>query len=171
MYHGEMQDAPCNAVEEVRAPLFEWRGYAVSRELLIRIAPWWLAVLIVGSLLPGPEKNYFITPTSPLMVAQAHPALWHRLFHYLTFGSTAAMLMLIGETLLLQVAAAFGVGILGLALEWAQFRIYQLPQMEWWDARDDAFACIAVYLLMRWYAGWHTRLHPLDEFHRSSSLR
>jgi hypothetical protein len=122
----------------------------IPRGFLIRIAPWWLALLIIGSLLPGPEKDVIVGSTPPAAIAQRHPAPVHRVVHYLSFGSTALILMLISETAAQQFAVACSVALLGLTLEWLQFSVFSLMFLEWWDVRDDALACFVVLVLIQW---------------------
>jgi hypothetical protein len=122
----------------------------VPRAFLVRIAPWWVACLIIGSFLPGAIKDALGT-TNPLSeMAHGRAVLAHRLVHFTSFGSTALILMLIAETRAQQLAAGLGVAILGLMLECSQFSLLSLKYMEWWDVRDDALAACGSLVLIQW---------------------
>lgn len=110
----------------------------LRRSLLVRIAPFWIAAVVAGSLLPG-IKDVFGTS-----LARSVPR--HRFYHFLAFGSTALLLFLIGRTALQRLRGPVAAVALGLVLEYAQHRIFG-SRMEWWDLRDDAYAAAAAWLV------------------------
>jgi len=87
---------------------------------------------------------------TPEAATQGRAVARHRVAHFLTFGSTALLLVLISETVAEEIWAGFGVVALGFILEWSQFAIIGLTEMEWWDVRDDTLAAIGVLLLTQW---------------------
>jgi len=87
---------------------------------------------------------------TPEAATQGRAVARHRVAHFLTFGSTALLLVLISETVAEEIWAGFGVVALGFILECSQFAIIGLTEMEWWDVRDDTLAAIGVLLLTQW---------------------
>jgi len=116
----------------------------LTRSLVTRIAPFWIVVLIVGSVLPDQAKN----------AIGAHSQ--HRLYHLLSFGATAYLLTLIGRSNRERFYALLFVIALGTALELAQHLIFHSP-FEWWDVRDDTIGVLAAAPLGLWPA-LHRRL-------------
>lgn len=122
----------------------------IPRTFLVRIAPWWILLVIIGSFLPGTSKEKIGTLNTPEAAMEGRVAAKHRIAHFLTFGSTALLLVLISETAAEAMWAGFGVAALGFILECSQFALIGLKEMEWWDVRDDALAAIGVLLLTQW---------------------
>lgn len=106
--------------------------------------------VIIGSFLPGTSKQAIGTINPPEAIAEGRVGVKHRVAHYLTFGSTALLLIVISETASQQLWAGFGVALLGFVVECSQYAVMGLSCMEWWDVRDDAIAAIAILLLAQW---------------------
>jgi hypothetical protein len=121
----------------------------IPRAFLVRIAPYWVACLIVGSFLPGPSKDALGTTNPPAVVAQGRATAEHRLAHFIAFGSTALILVLIAKTPM-QIVAALSIAVLGLMVEFGQYELLNLPHMEWWDVRGDTLAALGSLLLAQW---------------------
>jgi hypothetical protein len=107
----------------------------MPRSLLVRIAPFWILVLIIGSLSPRTKDALGTSAQSR-----------HRICHFLSFGSTALLLVLVGTTAPKRAAAALSVIGLGVLLEFWQHSIGGF-RIEWWDIRDDTYAAIAAWLI------------------------
>jgi hypothetical protein len=130
----------------------------MPRTHLIRIAPLWILCLIAGSLLPSAVKEALGTSAN-VRIVEGHLEiatipLRHRVFHFLSFGSTALMLLLIGRTPTQRLYGSLGTIALGLVIEYAQHWIAPAP-VEWWDVRDDAYAALTAWLFGRWPALRH----------------
>ena len=95
----------------------------------------------VGSFLPGPAKRALGTHPDN------HFHAGHRLFHFATFGLTTAVLLLLAERLRDEVKAVLFVAVWGCAIELAQYGTALSGVFEWWDARDDVYAAVIVFLL------------------------
>ena len=108
----------------------------ISRTFLTRIAPIWVLVLALGSFLPDHAKGAIGTHSL------------HRLYHLISFGSTAYLLSLIARDTRERLAAASFVIFLGLTLEFFQHIVFHIP-LEWWDVRDDTLGVLAAALLIR----------------------
>jgi hypothetical protein len=113
----------------------------MSRQRLTIVAEPMLLLLIVGSVLPYGAKA---------ALGEQMP-FKHRIYHALTYGSTAWLLTLIARNPRERVAAILGMIALGAALEYMQHCIYLCPY-EWWDVRDDSFGVVAAALLDQWSA-------------------
>ena len=122
----------------------------IPRAFLVRLAPWWVLMVIIGSFLPGKSKEAIGTTNSPGAAAQGRAVLKHRFAHFVAFGSTALLLVVIGETATQQFWAGLGVAALGFILECSQYALLGLSSIEWWDVRDDAIAAIGTLLLAQW---------------------
>ena len=122
----------------------------ISRAFLVRIAPWWVLCVIIGSFLPASSKHALGTGNTPEAAAQGHAVPAHRLAHFLTFGSTTLLLVVIAETTSQQLGAGLVVAASGFLIECTQYAVLGLTEMEWWDVRDDAAAAIAALLLAQW---------------------
>jgi hypothetical protein len=96
----------------------------------------WVLVLAAGSFLPDHAKDAIGT----------HAV--HRLYHLVSFGSTAYLLSLIARDTRERFAASFFVIALGCALEYGQHVVFHIP-IEWWDIRDDTLGVLAAALLIR----------------------
>lgn len=122
----------------------------IPRAFLVRLAPWWVLFVIIGSFLPGTSKNAIGTTNPPEVAAQGRVAPKHRLAHILTFGSTALLLVIISETAAQQLWAGLGVAALGFFLECSQYAFLGLESIEWWDVRDDTIAAIGTLVVAQW---------------------
>jgi len=109
-----------------------------------RIAPIWVAGLVVGSFLPGTWKKTL--GTQPFVLHQA-VAPQHRLAHLVTFGFTALLFLLLTDRPRDEARAAGAAFVLGCAIEILQFSFGLAPVFEWWDLRDDAVGILAVWLI------------------------
>jgi len=108
----------------------------MSRQLLIRIAPFWILLVLIGSFMPG-AKHALGTSSS---------ILTHRLYHVASFGSAALILLLIADNGPRRLAALLGVVTLGVLIEFLQHSIYSIP-VEWWDIRDDSVSAAGAWLV------------------------
>lgn len=122
----------------------------IPRTFLVRIAPWWVLLVIIGSFLPATSKEAIGTMNTPEAANEGRAVGRHRIAHFLTFGSTALLLVLVSETAAQEIWAGFGVAALGFILECSQFALIGLTEVEWWDVRDDALAAVGVLLLAQW---------------------
>lgn len=124
-----------------------------SRRLLKQVIPFWLLVLIIGSFLPGHAKEAIGTPdrtAAHSLPITNHVALTpHRLYHLLSFGATALLLMLVARTKTGEFGGAFATIVLGVVIEVGQYLSNDFV-LEWWDIRDDTIAVIAALLLIQW---------------------
>jgi hypothetical protein len=115
---------------------------------LRRIAPFWIACLILGSLLPGEAK--IAIGSSRLSEQHLPPSAaelgeWkHRTFHIVGFGATAFLFLSIAGTATGELASMIGLLGLGVAIEYAQVFVYA-NRLETEDVRDDAYGVVAVY--------------------------
>lgn len=122
----------------------------IPRRYLVRIAPWWILLVLIGSFLPAHRKEELGTLNSARTYGGGGQASWnHRLAHFLVFGSTTLLFLLLAETRAQQIRAAAAVALFGLAIECAQFQFLGLDRIEWWDIRDDALAAVIMLLLDR----------------------
>jgi hypothetical protein len=117
--------------------------------LLRRIAPVWIACLILGSLLPGEAK--IAIGSSRLSEQQDRPPSaaelgeWkHRTFHLVGFGATAFLFLVIARSATGELVSMVGIFGLGVAIEFAQVFVYA-NRLEPEDMRDDGYAIVAVY--------------------------
>jgi hypothetical protein len=113
------------------------------RTFLRRIAPYWVAGLIICSLWSAP-KDLFGTYYSLHM-------LRHRAFHMTAFGLTAVLFLLLSTDRRQEVKSVWGVFALGVFLEIAQKLIYGIV-FEWWDIRDDGVGIFAGFVLVQFGA-------------------
>ena len=116
-----------------------------------RVVPFWVAGVVIGSFLPGPWK--LAIGTRPFM--KAHPLdPRHRVLHFVTFGVTAVLFMLLRDRVQDRARAAVAALLLGCAIEVLQFVTGLASVFEWWDLRDDlcgvAVAFVAVEVVRVW---------------------
>jgi hypothetical protein len=118
--------------------------------LLRRIAPLWIACLIVGSLLPGEAK---IAIGSSRLSDQHQQAAgietgeWkHRTFHIVGFGATAFLFLAIARSAAGEVVSIAGILGLGVAIEFAQVFLYA-NRLEPEDMRDNAYGILGMYVV------------------------
>lgn len=109
-----------------------------------------MLLVIIGSFLPGKSKEAIGTINTREASAEGRAVTRHRVAHFLTFGSTALLFVLISETPAQEIGAGFAVAVFGFLLECSQFALLGLTELEWWDVRDDALAAIGVLLLAQW---------------------
>lgn len=118
--------------------------------LLRRIAPLWIACLIVGSLLPGEAK--IAIGSSRLSDQQQQKAgietgEWkHRTFHIVGFSATAFLFLAIARTAVKEFVSVAGLFGLGVAIEFAQVFLYA-NRLEPEDMRDDAYGIFGMYVI------------------------
>jgi hypothetical protein len=105
----------------------------------------WFTGLFITALLPGEAKVRMgtIPRTGPSHSSHVPPA--HRIAHFLGFGTSAALLILLAEDEFAPWRAGSPAFLAGLVIECVQAVIYQ-GYFEWWDLRDDAYAVTAVVL-------------------------
>ena len=96
----------------------------------------WVVTLIIGSLSPDDVKDSIGTHS------------YHRLFHFVSFGATAVLFLLISRTRRQEYIAAGGVFALGLTLEALQHFIFG-SDFEWWDVRDDFIGILIALAVFR----------------------
>ena len=122
----------------------------MPRRYLVHIAPFWVLALILGSLLPGHTKH-LLGVSTPYSAARHGRVHWqHRLAHFLSFGSTTGLLLLLTRTRSQDVLVLLGMLLLGLSLEYVQHVLFETEGLEWWDVRDDSYAEVVVYLAGQW---------------------
>jgi hypothetical protein len=121
--------------------------YFVSRPFLKRLAPFWVLCLVIGSLLPSDTK--VLLGTHPGVRRGPHKlrvtSPQHKIFHLVTFGSTALLFLRISTDKRQELLWMFAVVALGGMLEIAQHLIGG-NEFEWWDVRDDTYGVLAVFL-------------------------
>ncbi len=104
----------------------------MPRTFLIGLIPIWLLALVVGSLLPF-EARVFVGD---------HATLQHRIVHFLAFGATTGLLILLGRNSRDRTLTVGLVAVLAVTIEFLQHRIYGSP-FEYWDVRDDVLGSLA----------------------------
>jgi hypothetical protein len=122
----------------------------LRRPLLRQIAPFWIVAVIVGSFMPYAFKQemgttLIFTPSGGSLADQV--TLWHRAVHILLFGSTTAILVLIGRSSVARAAALVAALCLGFSIEFTQ-NLMDHYGVEWWDVRDDFIGAILVFLVL-----------------------
>jgi hypothetical protein len=127
----------------------------LRRTQLLRIVALWVLCLVAGSVLPDRAKEALGTTAHMVKVngELQLPTMQfrHRLYHFLSFGSTAFLLILLARTPTERLVWPLATIALALAIEYVQHLIGGGP-MEWWDVRDDAYAAAAAWLLGQWPA-------------------
>ena len=112
------------------------------RAAVRKIVPYWVVAVLVGSFLPGSLKD--LIGTRPYI--SNHPVEWqHRLAHFLTFGLTALLFMLLAERRREEAFLAVAAFLLGCLIEFAQFAVGFALVVEWWDIRDDFLAALGAF--------------------------
>jgi hypothetical protein len=107
-------------------------------------------LVIIGSFLPGTSKEAIGTINPPKIASKGGVGLKHRSAHFLAFGSTALLLVMIAETTTQQLWAGLAVAGLGFLLECSQYAFLGLDTVEWWDVRDDVIAAIGALVIAQW---------------------
>jgi hypothetical protein len=110
----------------------------VPRRILVRIAPIWIVGLAAVSLQGWRPRT-------------ACASAVHQAFHFLAFGASTLLLLLLARTAGQRLYAALGIVALAIAIEYAQYSIFG-SALEWWDMRDDAAAAFAAWLIGQWPA-------------------
>jgi hypothetical protein len=110
------------------------------------VLPFWVLALVVGSFLPAERKQALGTQSiTPRPYAEPH---WpHRVWHIVSFGSTA-LLACLAETSRprRRLLWALLVIALGASIETAQW-LGNDYSFEWWDVRDDAYGVLICAVL------------------------
>jgi hypothetical protein len=112
----------------------EWRSHLPLRLLRLIAVPWTFC-LIVGSLAPNSLKDAIGT--------HSH----HRPYHFIVFGATAVLFLLISQTRRqewIAVGGALGIGVVMETLQCLSDGYF-----EWWDLRDDALGILVAFVLFR----------------------
>jgi hypothetical protein len=117
----------------------DWRRHIPQQLLRVIVVPWTLC-LIVGSLLPDDVKESIGT--------HSH----HRPYHFIAFGATALLFLLISNTRRQEWISVGGAFALGLSLETLQCLLD--GYFEWWDLRDDALGILLAFALFRMADRW-----------------
>src|SRR5271165_5270069 len=117
----------------------DWRRYIPLRVLRVIAVPWTLC-LIVGSLSPDYVKETIGTHS------------FHRPYHFIAFGATALLFLLISSTRRQEWIALGGAFGLGLTMETLQY--LSDGYFEWWDLRDDALGILVAFVLFRTVDRW-----------------
>jgi len=123
----------------------DWRRHLPQRLLRLIAVPWTLC-LIAGSLSPDYVKESIGTHS------------YHRPFHFISFGATALLFLLISNNRRREWISVCGVFALGVTLEMLQCLLFD-GYFEWWDVRDDALGVLIVFALFR-MADWWLRTGP-----------
>ncbi len=120
----------------------------MQRSFYRLIAPYCLLVLILGSFLPYSMKRDMGTSVVfPSSQHQEQVPLRHRLVHYLSFGITAAVLILAARNRTHRILGVMTVIVLSFAIEYGQSLVGRVG-VEWWDVRDDTAAACAVFVVL-----------------------
>jgi heme A synthase len=114
----------------------------IPRPVLRKAAVVLVAGAVVGSFLPGEMKR--LLGTDP-----EHHGLMHRIYHFVTFGSTALAYLLLAERVREELRAAVLVFGLACLIEGTQRAIGFSQVFEWWDVRDDFLAVLGVFVLVQ----------------------
>ena len=104
------------------------------------IAVPWTLCLIAGSLAPAYVKESIGT--------HSH----HRPYHFISFGATALLFLLISNTRRQEWTSLCGAFALGLTMETLQ--CLSDGYFEWWDARDDTLGIVVAFALFRMADWW-----------------
>jgi VanZ family protein len=105
----------------------------VKRTFLVRIAPFWVAGLVVASFQPWRPGG-------------RHGASIHDVLHFLAYFSTALLLALIARSVRQRIYASSAIIVLGIAIECVQHSLNRGP-FEWGDLASDACAAFLACLL------------------------
>lgn len=108
-----------------------------------RAALAWILLLVIGSL-------------QPARPAPVRASALHREIHWLAFGGTALLLLLVAPSRAFQLQSVIAACALGLSIEYLQHLIYHID-LEWPDVRDD---CLAVFVTFALYRCRNWRTEP-----------
>jgi hypothetical protein len=107
-------------------------------QILRRITLAWILLVVVGSLK---------TARLHAVVGPSYVGV-HREIHWLAFGGTAFLLLLLCRNRRQEIRSVIATCLLGLSLEYSQHLIYHIA-IEWRDVRDDAYAILVAFALYR----------------------
>lgn len=125
-------------------------GHNIPKKAALWLVRLWIAIVIVGSLMPGQYKEKI--GASPAQRTRAHSTTVpkHRIIHVLAFGSSCFFLGLLASNRRAQYRSAVEILLLAALIELAQDLIYAHGKMfEWWDLRDDAIGILLAVLVLR----------------------
>jgi heme A synthase len=106
--------------------------------------------VVIGSFLPGSWKREL--GTHPYTLSHA-VSLQHRAVHFVTFGLTTLLFLMLAERPKDWAKGIAGAVLLGLAIEAGQYAVGLSRVLEWWDLRDDVLA-VAGATVVFGVAGW-----------------
>ena len=116
-------------------------------------ARFWVAAVIVGSLMPGPGKEKLGLRTGKTAHVAGHITSKHRLVHMFAFGSSWLLVSLLACNHREALEAVGEIMAVGFLVELAQYVLYSHGRVfEWWDIRDDAIGiavAVCFILLLR----------------------
>jgi hypothetical protein len=114
----------------------------------MRIIPFWVLCVTVGSLLPGRAK-VAIGTTTPMRLEATHEVggIAHQAIHFAVFGATAILFLLVSRSAWHDFIAVLSALGLGAALEMVQHILFG-SVLEWWDIRDDGFGVVVAFVLL-----------------------
>jgi Na+/serine symporter len=131
-----------------------------SRRFLVRFAALWIAMVIVGSLLPAGPKVALGTQThSKNPIVRHRTTVRHRCTHFVAFGIAALLLSTLAHSRSQRVQAFLALFALACALEFLQHLINHAG-FEYWDVRDDVYAAVVASLLGAWHVITSRLLRP-----------
>lgn len=106
-----------------------------------------MLVVIVGSLLPGKQKEA-IGSFTPYRAAELGEIRWqHHAYHFIAFGGMALVLGFAARNHRSRLTGVALAAATGLSIEIAQQQMAQIG-LEWWDVRDDLLACALALTLL-----------------------
>jgi hypothetical protein len=110
----------------------------------------WVAAVIVGSLMPGPGKEKLGLRTAKTAHVEGHITGRHRLVHIFAFGSRWLLVSLLARNNREALEAVGEIMAVGFLVELAQCVIYSNGRVfEWWDIRDDAIGIAVAFLAVQ----------------------
>lgn len=125
-------------------------GRRVPEEVALWLVRLWIAIVIIGSLMPGQYKQKI--GASPAQQTRTHstPVSKHGLIHVLAFGSSCFFLGLLASNRRAQYRSAGEILLVAALVELAQDLMYAHGKtFEWWDLRDDAIGILLAVLVLR----------------------
>ncbi len=105
-----------------------------------------LLSLIVGSFLPSKQKLMIGAQHHGRVETRAVDPI-HRLYHFASFGLTAAAFLLLATSTKSEAVTATLIFGLGCLIETTQCLLAKPHLLEWWDIRDDFYAVAAAFAL------------------------
>jgi surface polysaccharide O-acyltransferase-like enzyme len=111
-----------------------------SRSCLTVVLRIWIALIVIGSFLPGDAKEFIGTrDKSDSFHALSVP---HHIWHFFAFGLIALLASVLSRSIRDQLQMLCGILLLALVIEFAQASIFTAA-IEWWDLRDDLCGILA----------------------------